>query len=134
MSFSFIATLILILCLLGILAIFFRRIPEVLDQKENATDSKSPSPEQFDNQALLQTVWRGLKEAAARASKKPCHFPVETKDLKQRQIIAAKFARLVTPKARLQNIGAFNNLKKAAELREQGLLAEAEQLYIQVIR
>lgn len=132
---SFIPNLILVLALLGILAIFFRRIPEVIDQKRNVKDSTSSAPvEPFNNKALLKTIWNSIKTFTVATSQKIWHFMLEAKDLKQSQIIAAKFSRLVAPKARLQNIGAFNNLKKAGELAEQGNVEEAEKLYIQVIR
>ncbi len=152
MSYSFIANLILILSLLGILTIFFRRIPDVVDQKNAQTaaagnggnndagfsSSGYTAPaapvEQFNNQALLKTIWDSIKEFFGLAGKKTWHFMLEAKDLKQSQIIAAKFARLVTPKARLQNIGAYNNLKKAGKLADEGKFDEAENLYIQVIR
>ncbi|MDB4940344.1 MAG: Tetratricopeptide 2 repeat-containing protein [Candidatus Doudnabacteria bacterium] len=126
MSFQFIANLIIVLCVLGILVIFLRRIPEVVEENGQlqfggSAGSSEPS------ESAVYSFFVGIIN-------KIWHFMLEAKDLKQGQILASKFASFVKPKARVINIGAYNSIGKAARLFQEGKDEESEQTYIQVIR
>ncbi len=145
MSFQFIADLILILCVLGLLVVFLRKLPEVVEQKEkmamaggNGFGAESAAVGPGGLKALLKSgslvVWGKTKEYSGRAGKKVWTFMLEAKDFKQGQILASRFAELVRPRPRLQNIGALSSIKKAERQAQEGGFADAEQTYIQVIR
>lgn len=145
MSFQFIANLILILCVLGLLVIFLRRLPEVAEQKEKMAmaggDNVAEAGGRGDPggfKVLLKSgsifVWGKTREYSGRAGKKVWAFMLEAKDFKQGQILASRFAELVRPRPRLQNIGALSSIKKAERQAQEGDFEGAEQTYIQVIR
>jgi tetratricopeptide (TPR) repeat protein len=138
MSFQFVANLILVLCVLGILVIFLRRIPEVVEEKGQLQFARPrgtvEGDDDLDAKALLKTIVDIVKSFFVFLGKHIWHFMLEAKDLKQSQILASKFASFVKPKGRVINIGAFNSIKKADRLMQDGKLDEAEQTYIQVIR
>ncbi len=69
-------------------------------------------------QALLRPVW---------------HFMLEAKDLKQGQILASKFARMLPSKAKIKNIGAHSKIRKAERLSSEGKIGDAEQVFLEVI-
>ncbi len=134
--FQFVANLILILCVLGILVVFLRRLPEVVEEK-GQLQFAAPSSEPTDDlsfTALLKSLGNSIAGLLAAIGGAIWHFMLEAKDLKQSQILASKFASLVKPKNRVINIGAFNSIKKADRLLKEGQLEDAEQMYIQVIR
>lgn len=146
MSFQFIANLILILCVLGLLVIFLRRLPEVAEEKERmamAVGGEGMSGAYGTGagtgfKALLKSgslfVWNKTKKYSGHAGKKVWTFMLEAKDFKQGQILASRFAELVRPRPRLQNIGALSSMKKAERQAQEGDFEGAEQTYIQVIR
>lgn len=124
------------LCVLGLLVVFLRRIPEVVHEKgqmaldaENAELNFKALSKKFGNVA-----WDKTKFFSSIFGKKVWHFMLEAKDLKQGQILAAKFAHLVKPRSKVLNIGAFNSIKKADRLIEEDKNEEAEQILIAVIR
>ncbi len=140
MSFTFFANLIIILCVLGILVIFLRRIPEVVQEagqlqfgNRRVVPLTAPAGN-WNMSAPLKFLGRVIKELVYTIARKVWHFMVEAKDLKQGQILAAKFSSLVRPRSRVINIGVLNTIKKADRLLAEGSLDEAEESYIQVIR
>ena len=136
--FQFIANLVLILCALGILVVFLRRIPEVVEEKGQlqfaSPSAEVAAPDNLGFFALLKSLGLSIKDFFAFIGGSIWHFMLEAKDLKQSNILASKFASLVKPHNRVINIGAFNSIKKADRLLKEGQLDEAEQTYIQVIR
>ncbi len=145
MSFTFIANLIIILCVLGILVIFLRRIPEVVQETGQLQfgnpGNRRSTPAPVVNSARSWNLLAPFKSLAlvltgvlSKIGNSIWHFMLEAKDLKQSQILAAKFSSLVRPRGRIINIGAFNSIKKAERLFQEGKADEAEQTYIQVIR
>ncbi len=143
MALQFIANLIIILCVLGILVIFLRRLPEVVEEKGQLQFAQPAAHGSADSGVELETVhFKSVIREVLNALKKILvsirdpiwHFMLEAKDLKQSQILASKFAALMKPRGRVINIGAFNSIKKADRLFETGQFDQAEQMYIQVIR
>lgn len=134
MSFQFIANLIILLSVLGILVIFLRRIPEVVQengQLQFAPPAKNIEPS---GNGLLKSIGKALLSLFGFILRPIWNFMLEAKDLKQGQILASKFASFVKPKNRVINVGASNSIKKADKLFKEGKEDEAEQTYIQVIR
>ena len=135
MSFELIPNLILIITVVGILVLFLRRLPEVIDEKGQA---KMSVHELINLQArpsdLLQKVVRAVKDTALAAIQKIWNFMLEAKDLRQGQILASKFARMVTPGQKHINIGVRNSLKKAERLVAEKNFEEAEQTYFTIVK
>ncbi|GAC1413305.1 MAG: hypothetical protein NVSMB66_4860 [Candidatus Doudnabacteria bacterium] len=133
MSFPFIANLIILLSVLGILVIFLRRIPEVV-QENGQLQFASTGKGSRSSGGFLSALGKSFVGLFAALLRPVWHFMLEAKDLKQGQILASKFASFVKPKVKIVNVGAFNSIRKADRLFKEGQEEEAEQTYIQVIR
>ncbi|MHB8871116.1 MAG: tetratricopeptide repeat protein [Candidatus Doudnabacteria bacterium] len=139
MSFTLIANLVLILAVLGVVVLFLRRLPEVVEKDKGGVESeteKQPFLKKASRvcKALSKKAWKHIKNGTIFVSKKIWHFMLEAKDLKQSQILANRVARFVRPGDRTVNIGMYSSLKKADRLISEGNFEEAEETLIQVIR
>jgi tetratricopeptide (TPR) repeat protein len=137
MSFALIPNLIIILCVVGILALFLRRLPEVVHEEGqmSLTSIIDLNHKSKTSKEHLQSIWVFLKRISVGWVKKLWHYMLEAKDLQQGQVLASRFAKMVSPsRKRVINIGVFNTLKKAERQIEQGQLEAAEQTYFEIIR
>lgn len=138
MSFQFIPNLIVIICFLGILFLFLRRVPDVVDaggQPSAAADSNFSavkSPEQIDR-SVWQKIGSGLKALLKKIITPIWHFMLEAKDLKQSRILASKFARIVLPVKNYSSIGVRNSIAKAERFIADGDYDQAEAVLFKVI-
>jgi tetratricopeptide (TPR) repeat protein len=136
MSFGIIPNLLIILCIVGILILFLRRIPEVVEEqgqlKIGAVVREEGSKLNFSELMMLGIA--KFKRAVASALKVIWSFALEAKDLQQSQAIAGKFKQMVAPKRKVINIGVHNSLKKAERQLEQGYFEAAEETYFEIIK
>ncbi len=135
MSFTLIANLILVLAVLGVVVLFLRRLPEVVEKEKMQEGSENNIvPFREKAAALSKKIWQNLKNGLVFVLQKIWHFMLEAKDLKQSQILATRVARFIRPAGAAVNIGMYSSLKKADRLISEGKLLEAEEVLIQVIR
>ncbi len=135
MSFTLIANLILVLAVLGVVILFLRRLPEVVEKEKMQEGSENNIvPFREKAAALSKKIWQNLKNGLVFVLQKIWHFMLEAKDLKQSQILATRVARFIRPAGAAVNIGMYSSLKKADRLISEGKLLEAEEVLIQVIR
>ena len=139
MSLQIIPNIIIFVSLFGIVLLFVRRLPEALEEGSAATFSGGTS---FGGIATfseaMSVVAHKSYDFMKRFAQKVWHFMLEAKDLQQGQVLASKFARLMTPTAkrapRVINMAAMNSIKKAESLFDQKDFELAETEYISVIR
>jgi tetratricopeptide (TPR) repeat protein len=142
---SLISSLIILFSGLGILVLFLRKLPEVIEQKNQTSDFPKAStvsqklgeafpvaPETQNSGAMLKAA-SAVKKVSLVGVKKVWKFMLEAKDHQQGQILASKFNKLM-PTKRIFNIGAISPLRKAQRLFEEGDLAEAETIFLSVIQ
>jgi len=154
MAYEIIPNVILFTTIVAALVILFRHVPEVVDTTgANRTDSSkknsvAAAPNDLSHGfvkfyksfisgslALLKSIWKIIQSALALVTKKVWHFMLEAKDLKQGQILASKFARIVTPSSlRYTDSAVHGPMIEAEELLAAGKLGEAEQKYFDVIK
>lgn len=150
MAYEIIPNVILFAAILAAAAMVFRRMPEIADadtaqRKVPKAAAGAPAvPEGVVGRArhyaqrgvavissASATAWRWTSAT----SKKVWHFMLEAKDLKQGQILASKFARIVSPVAhRYTHSGVHGAMSKAEHEFSEGNFDEAEQAYFEVIR
>jgi tetratricopeptide (TPR) repeat protein len=155
MAYEIIPNVILFTTIVAVLVILFRHVPEVVDttganRTDHIKDGSESSTLQNDNShvlikfykhfissasAISKNIWNIIKTAALYVAKKVWHFMLEAKDLKQGQILASKFARIVTPSSlRYTNSAVHMPMVEAEELLAAGKFGEAEQKYFDVIK
>lgn len=135
MSFGIVQNVLIILCVVGILILFVRRLPEVVEEQGQLhIGLPSDEPRKINYSGLSRSFLSKLADSIDAVFKKIWHFMLEAKDLQQSQTITNRLAQIVTPKRRVINIGVYNSLKKAERQVEQGQLDAAEETYFEVIR
>jgi len=134
MSFQFVQDFIVVFCAAGILVIFLRRIPEVVEDKGQLRLGASNEVKNLNRKTFGQRLSEILKSIFSGAVKKVWHFALEAKDLKQGQILAAKFSKRVFPTKKVINIGVHSQLKKAEQLTAEGQAEAAEQELFQILK
>lgn len=141
MSLQFVLNLILVLCVVGMLALFLRKFSEVSENagqqsfefsaEENQSNEMRAKSDLFKDIAF--SVFKFFKNIFLKLVKSVWHFMLEAKDLKQGQILASKFVRLMPNRPKVMNIGAHSKMKKAERLYGEGRIDESEQAYYEVI-
>lgn len=155
MAYEIIPNAILLVAIAGVLGLFFRHVPEAVEagmkdeQKKLAMASESADRiaepvlngkwYERDYPAVVKRstaiVWKPIRKAGTVVGKKAWQFMLEAKDLKQGQILASKFARMVTPTAlRYSNTAVHTPMSDADELVTAGRFDEAEQKYFAVLK
>jgi tetratricopeptide (TPR) repeat protein len=135
MSFGIIQNVLIVLCVVGILILFVRRLPEVVEEQGQLhIGLPSDQPRKLDYSALSRSFLTRLADGFDTVFRKIWHFMLEAKDLKQGQNITNRLAQIVAPKRRVINIGVYNSLKKAERQAEQGQPDAAEETYFEIIR
>lgn len=138
MSLQLIPNIIIFVSLVGMVLLFVRRLPEALEESAGSQGTGSFGGDIVSFGDMLLTFSRRTYELLAHGAHKLWHFMLEAKDLQQGQILASKFARLVTPSAkrapRVINMAAMNSIKRAEQLFEQKDFDNAESEYISVIK
>lgn len=136
MSFHLISNFILIFCVVGILILLLRRMPEVLEEKGQQLILGAPPKLSTDRNRLMRYVAvDALQDWVLKGFAKIWHFMLEAKDLKEGRILASNFSRIVTQSGkRVINIGAFSNLKKAEKFIAENNLDAAEMVYYDIIK
>jgi tetratricopeptide (TPR) repeat protein len=135
MSFGIIQNVLIVLCVVGILILFVRKLPEVVEEQGQLHIGLSADePKKIDYSGLSRSFLSKLGYSFDMLFKKIWHFMLEAKDLQQTQTITNRLAQIVTPKRRVINIGVYNALKKAERQVEQNQLDLAEETYFEVIR
>jgi tetratricopeptide (TPR) repeat protein len=134
MSYEFIPDLILVASAGGILWMFLRRVPDVVDGRSVGGIIPDVSAEQPAEEWYIR-AWVATKNFVVWATRPIWKFMLDAKDFKQGQIMAAKFASVVKPPAqRVLNIGQQSSLRKAdRQLREEDY-SGAEETYLGVIK
>lgn len=133
MSFEFISNLILVLSVVGILVVFLRRVPEVVEEKGQL---KLGSGFSGQKRSFLASLAGFIKRLFVAIGKRIWRFMLEAKDFKQGQIIASKFSKIVATQKgkRVINIGIHSSLRRADRLFREGVLGESERAYLEVIK
>jgi tetratricopeptide (TPR) repeat protein len=139
MSLQIIPNIIIFVSLFGIVLLFVRRLPEALEEGSNTVGFGGSSSIPVITFGDAMSI--GMHKSYAffkNAAQKLWHFMLEAKDLQQGQILASKFARLMTPSAkrapRVINMAAYNAIKKAESLFDKKDFETSEAEYIAVIR
>jgi tetratricopeptide (TPR) repeat protein len=153
MAYEIIPNTILFAAIAGMLGMFFRHVPEAveagIEQQQKQVDLTGNIPDAIKAEAskwykkdfpaifLRSTtvVWKPVQKAGSVVGQKAWQFMLEAKDLKQGQILASKFARMVTPTAlRYTNSAVHTPMSDAEELVAAGRFDEAEQKYFEVLK
>ncbi len=115
------------------LYLFLRRVPEVVEEKEQLQLDRPANQLPAKILPLPQRVGTGLKKVGSKAARSVWHFMLEAKDLKQSQILASKFARMVAPVKNFANAAVANTVGKAERLISEGKYEQAEETLFKVI-
>ena len=161
MAYEIIPNAILFVAIAGVLGMFFRHVPEAVEagsarpQKKRADSSIVTTDSAVSNKNNAQNVngkWytkdlpalfarttgvvaKPVKRVGAVVGKKAWQFMLEAKDLKQGQILASKFARMVTPSSmRYTSPAVHTPMTDAEDLVAAGKLDEAELKYFEVLK
>ncbi len=128
---------------------FFRHVPEAVEagaKIESKTSDESSDKSNVrgkwyakDYPAAVARATRAvvqpMRRVGSKAGQKAWQFMLEAKDLKQGQILASKFARMVTPTSlRYTNTAVHTPMGDAEELVAAGKFDEAEQKYFEVLK
>ena len=135
MSFQFFQNLTIVLSAAGILGVFLRRVPEVVEEKGQMRIGTIEEVKELNKPTVWQSFFNSLQSFAQKIWKSIWHFALEAKDLKQGQILASKFSKMVMPnQKRVINMGVHATLKKADGLFTLGRFDEAETEYIDILK
>jgi tetratricopeptide (TPR) repeat protein len=147
MAYEIIPNIILFVAIIAVLAIFFRHVPEAVAEGEASRNEKGGASDgSISNnndavlgigvrlRALASKTWLLTKKASVFVGGKVWQFMLEAKDLKQGQILASKFARLVKPTSMRYTQNAVHSpMHEAEELFAAGKYNEAEKKYFSII-
>jgi tetratricopeptide (TPR) repeat protein len=147
MAYEIVPNIILFVAIIAVLAIFFRHVPEAVAEGETSRNEKDgvsggslgASSDMNSGigarlHALGLKTWLLLKKASVFVGGKVWQFMLEAKDLKQGQILASKFARLVKPTSMRYTENAVHSpMHEAEELFAVGKYDEAEKKYFSII-
>src|SRR6266481_4668375 len=118
--FVIISNSILFLSGLGILFLFLRRLPEAVSfDLQKKTSKPSAIARELQNLKLSEkrgVISAAVKKGSLQAAKKVWNFMLEAKDLKQGQVLASKFVRMMPAAKKTFNIGAYSTIQKAQRL------------------
>lgn len=147
MAYEIVPNIILFVAIIAVLAIFFRHVPEAVAEGESSRNQKGGSlggSMGGVNDAvpgigarlrmLAAKTWLLIKKASVFIGGKVWQFMLEAKDLKQGQILASKFARMVKPTSMRYTQNAVHSpMHEAEELFAAGKYDEAEKKYFSII-
>ena len=135
MSFQFFQNLTIVLSAAGILGVFLRHVPEVVEEKGQMRIGTIEEVKELNKPTVWQSFFHSLQSFLQKIWKSIWHFALEAKDLKQGQILASKFSKMVMPnQKRVINMGVHATLKKADGLFTLGRFDEAETEYIDILK
>jgi tetratricopeptide (TPR) repeat protein len=150
MAYEIFPNIILFLAIIGILAIFFRHVPEAVAEGDvdNSSESGKNGGSEIQQKGFVGwllkiglnlrdgfgVAWKSTKKATGFVAGKVWHFMLEAKDLKQGQILASKFARMVKPSSlRYTQNSVHGPMHEAEELFTTGKYDQAEEKYFSII-
>jgi tetratricopeptide (TPR) repeat protein len=137
MSFGIIPNILIILSIVGILILFLRRLPEVVEEQGQLKIGSGVAFEEETRlgfQQLLKAASEKISIALKKFFSRIWSFALEAKDIQQGNPLAGKFRQMVSSKRKVINIGVQNSLKKADRQLEQGYLEAAEETYFEIIK
>jgi tetratricopeptide (TPR) repeat protein len=147
MAYEIVPNIILFVAIVAVLAIFFRHVPEAVaegeaSKRENSGISGGSVGNNNDIvsgigarlRVLASKTWILTKKASVFVGGKLWQFMLEAKDLKQGQILASKFARMVKPTSmRITQNAVHSPMHEAEELFAASKYDEAEAKYFSII-